>query len=146
MEKQRGELAKRLETAGILPKLSAPGSAADGPDEVFRRLPSVGQPAVRCSCEGRADSLRLDAQPAEGNGLFYRLAAAAALAVLTCLAVVGLLRGTLTETLRALAPRHRLGSGAGLVVVALAEHRRSGHRAGEHLHRRQATHDRPKTS
>ncbi len=100
VEKQRGELAKRLETAGILPKLSAPGSAADGPDEVFRRLPSVGQPAVRCSCEGRADSLRLDAQPAEGNGLFYRLAAAAALAVLTCLAVVGLLRGTLTETLR----------------------------------------------
>ena len=45
--------------------------------------------------EGGANSLLLDAGPPEGRGYFYRLTAAAVLALLACLAVVGVIPRTL---------------------------------------------------
>ena len=94
------KLADRLGTADALAPISAAQTVADGPAEILRRSPGVVQPAVQCAFEGWADSLTLDCREMGRPRLSHRLMAAAALAVLACLAAVGLACGTLTETLR----------------------------------------------
>ena len=89
------------------------------------------QPAVRCGVEGWADSLALDYRPAERDWFSHRLGVAGVLAALTCLAIVGLRRGGLTQRAATLAARCRRGFGAGLVAVADAECAGAGHRVGQ---------------
>ncbi len=88
---------------------SATGSASAG----ATGSASATEPVVRCAFEGRADSLMLDSRSAETSGLFYRLIAAAVLALLACLAAAGTIPGRLIATLR----RWPHASGAALGVA-----------------------------
>jgi hypothetical protein len=117
IERQRGELVKRVEAAGAFARpVAVP--MTQNPGEIFRLACATGsasasatgsasasatgsasasatQPVLRCAMEGGANSLLLDAGPPEGRGYFYRLTAAAVLALLACLAVVGVIPRTL---------------------------------------------------
>ena len=150
IEKQRGELVKRVEAAGALARSAAAPVVQDS-GESFRHAWATGsasagatgsasatESVVRCVFEGRADSLMLDSRPAETSGLFYRLIAAAGLALLACLAAAGAIPARLIATLRALAARQRRGPGGGLVAMAMAWRGWLRHRAGVRLGCRQS--------
>jgi hypothetical protein len=72
---------------------------ADSPGEILRRSLNAGQPTVRRSFDGWVSSLALECRQASSGWFSGRLAAAGVLAMLTCLAVIGLMRGILTENL-----------------------------------------------
>jgi hypothetical protein len=100
IKQQNPALAQRLGAADALTPLSAAPRVAGSPDEILRCSLGAAPSAVQCACEGPADSLTLDYRQAASDGLYHRLAAAAVLAVLLALGIVGFGRGKLTQTLR----------------------------------------------
>jgi hypothetical protein len=120
-------------------ELSRLRSAAPNSGEMLRRASAGAKcatgsasatPVVRCAFEGRADSLLLDSRPAEGSGFSLRLMAAVVLTLLACAVAAGAIPGRLTALVQRLAARRRHASRPAVVALALAQHRRLGHRVG----------------
>ncbi len=93
LDRRTVEIAKNLNATEVLTQISAAPPSADGADEILERSAEAARSAVRCSFQGRTDSLAIDYRQTENGEFSSRLAAAAVFAVLFVLGSFGAVRG-----------------------------------------------------
>ena len=123
-------LAQRLGAADALARLSAAGSVAGSPE---RNLADLDGPRTARPCDVPSRASRhahrsiIDRRTT--TGLSAGWPPQLSWPLLFSLGIVGSVRRQIGRTAAALAARRRGRLGVGLVVVAFAEHSRTGHRA-----------------